>query len=99
MGGMETMQAMEMGAVETLIVWENLSIMRYCWKRSEGSPIVKFLRPDQESTEGHQVDPDTGEQLELMDEEGCMPLLEWLANHYKECGCQLEIITDKSQEG
>jgi len=28
-----------------------------------------------------------------------MPLLEWFANHYKEFGATLEIITDRSQEG
>lgn len=27
------------------------------------------------------------------------PLLEWLANNYKNFGATLEIITDKSQEG
>lgn len=29
----------------------------------------------------------------------CQPLLEWLANNYKNFGATLEIITDKSQEG
>ena len=28
-----------------------------------------------------------------------MPLLEWFANHYKDFGATLEIITDRSQEG
>ncbi|RXG53353.1 hypothetical protein Avbf_01547 [Armadillidium vulgare] len=28
-----------------------------------------------------------------------MPLLEWLANNYKNFGATLEIITDRSQEG
>jgi peptide chain release factor subunit 1 len=34
--------------------------------------------------------------LELVE---CQPLLEWLANNYKNFGATLEIITDKSQEG
>jgi peptide chain release factor subunit 1 len=28
-----------------------------------------------------------------------MLLIEWLANHYKEFGTVLEIVTDRSQEG
>ena len=38
----------------------------------------------------------TGVELELVDS---MPLLEWLANNYKNFGATLEIITDRSQEG
>ena len=81
------------------MVWEDLDIMRYCWKRVEGSNIVKYLRPDQIKDEEHQKDPDTGEPLELVDDEAVLPVVEWLANHYTEFGCKLEIVTDKSQEG
>lgn len=38
----------------------------------------------------------SGVELELIDSQ---PLLEWLANNYKNFGATLEIITDKSQEG
>lgn len=38
----------------------------------------------------------SGVELELVE---CQPLLEWLANNYKNFGATLEIITDKSQEG
>ena len=41
-------------------------------------------------------DKETGVELELEEQ---MPLLEWLANNYKNFGTVLEIITDKSQEG
>lgn len=37
-----------------------------------------------------------GVELELVESQ---PLLEWLANNYKNFGATLEIITDKSQEG
>ena len=39
---------------------------------------------------------DTGVELELLEE---MPFLEWMANNYKNFGANLEIITDRSQEG
>ena len=41
-------------------------------------------------------DKDTGVELELEEQ---MPLLEWMANNYKNFGTTLEIITDRSQEG
>jgi peptide subunit release factor 1 (eRF1) len=41
-----------------------------------------------------QQDKDTGVELELEEQ---MPLLEWLANNYKNFGTTLEIITDRSQ--
>ena len=34
--------------------------------------------------------------LELTDK---IPMMEWLANEYKNFGCSLEFITDRSEEG
>jgi len=94
----ETMKALDMGAVGTLICWENLDIIRYQFVKlpDAESAIVQYLRPDQEKSIEKHTDPDTGEELEL-DEK--MSLLEWLANNFKDFGTKLEIITDKSQEG
>jgi peptide chain release factor subunit 1 len=41
-------------------------------------------------------DPETGVDLELTDK---IPMMEWLANEYKNFGCSLEFITDRSEEG
>jgi len=99
-GVRDTLQALELGAVETLIVWENLDINRYELRNPSASndqpPIIKMLRPNQESDASHFKDKDTNEQLETVD---CQPLLEWLANNYQTFGTQLEFVTDKSQEG
>lgn len=93
----ETMKALEMGAVETLIVWENLLVNRYQFAKIDEQPaIIKHLRPDEERGMEKHTDPDTGDELELEDK---MPLIEWLASNYKTFGTTLEIITDKSQEG
>jgi peptide chain release factor subunit 1 len=54
----ETMECLEMGAVETLIVYENM--------------------PD------------------MKDED---PFVDWIAEHYKEYGCSLVFVSDKSAEG
>jgi len=93
----DTLRALEMGAVETLICWENLDIQRYVLKNhASGDQKILHLTAEQEKDKTHFTDKDTGVELELEDS---MPFLEWLANHYKDFGSTLEIITDRSQEG
>ena len=41
-------------------------------------------------------DAETGVELETQEK---ISLLEWFANEYKRFGCQLEFITNRSQEG
>ncbi|KAL8486862.1 hypothetical protein ACS0TY_023524 [Phlomoides rotata] len=87
-----TIKALEMGAVETLIVWEDLDMDCYVLKNSGTSEIViKYLNTSQESNF-----EDTYDELEVLD---MMPLLEWFANEYRNFGCALEFVTNRSQEG
>ncbi|XP_022866539.1 eukaryotic peptide chain release factor subunit 1-3-like, partial [Olea europaea var. sylvestris] len=93
----DTIKALEMGAVETLIVWENLDINRYVLKNSTTNEIVvKHLNKDQEGDQSNFKDSETSAELEVQDK---MPLLEWFANEYRNFGCTLEFVTNKSQEG
>jgi len=93
----DTLKALEMGAVETLICWENLDIQRVTLKNhSTGEEKILFLNSEQEKDKTHFLDKETGVEMEL---EENLPLLEWLANNYKNFGSGLEIITDRSQEG
>ena len=93
----DTLRALEMGAVETLICWENLDIQRYVLRNhGTGEEKILHLTTEQEKDKTHFTDKATGVELELDDH---MPFLEWLANNYKQFGATLEIITDRSQEG
>uniref|UniRef100_A0A182SG14 Eukaryotic peptide chain release factor subunit 1 n=1 Tax=Anopheles maculatus TaxID=74869 RepID=A0A182SG14_9DIPT len=94
----DTLKALELGSVETLICWENLDIQRYILKNhaSATSTTVLHLTPEQEKDKSHFTDKESGVEMELVESQ---PLLEWLANNYKCFGATLEIITDKSQEG
>jgi peptide chain release factor subunit 1 len=93
----DTLKALEMGSVEILIAWENLDIMRYLLKNANtNEEKILHLTPEQEKDKSHFVEKETGVELELLES---MPLLEWLANNYKQFGATLEIITDRSQEG
>uniref|UniRef100_A0A914XAE6 Eukaryotic peptide chain release factor subunit 1 n=1 Tax=Plectus sambesii TaxID=2011161 RepID=A0A914XAE6_9BILA len=83
----DTLKALEMGAVETLICWENLEITRYVLKNhSTNDDKILHLTPEGEKDKSHFIDQETGVELELVES---MALLEWLANNYKGFGATL----------
>ena len=95
----DTFRALEMGAVETLIVWENLEHTRHVLRDSEGREHVILLNKEQEQEEDRSrfTDKATGAEMEEVEEP--QPLLEWIAENYKQVGTNLEFVTDRSQEG
>ncbi|KAL3133294.1 Eukaryotic peptide chain release factor subunit 1-1 [Trebouxia sp. C0009 RCD-2024] len=95
-GVADTLQCLEMGAVETLVVWEDLQVYRYTLMNStSGETEVKHLNNEQASDDAHFKDKD-GNILEVQEK---LSLLEWMANNYKKFGCALEFVSNKSQEG
>jgi peptide chain release factor subunit 1 len=96
-GVKDTLFALSMGAVETLIVYESLEITRFVLKMSTGEEKVLHLSPEeQRNNQALFKDATTGAELEVLDKTS---LLEWFANNYRKFGCQLEFVTNKSQEG
>lgn len=91
----DTLKALDLGAVEILIVFENLNIVRYVYKDSEDQEIVKYVNPEQ-ADKSYALDKNTGKEMDVVSDE---LLVEWLAEHYKDYGATLEFITDKSSEG
>ena len=93
----DTLKALDLGAVEDLIVWENLDVNRYVLRNaSSGEERIVHLSPEQEKNESFFHDPDTGVELEVVEKE---PMVEWFANNYKSFRCNLEFVTDRSGEG
>ncbi|KAL7473138.1 hypothetical protein ACHAXS_013511 [Conticribra weissflogii] len=93
----DTLKALDLGAIEDLIVWENLDVNRYVLRNAtSGEDKVVHLSKEQESNETYFRDPETGVELEVVEKE---PMVEWLANNYKSFGCNLEFVTDRSGEG
>ena len=84
----DTFRALEMGAVETLIVWENLEHTRYVMRDSQGAEQVLMLSKEQEQDRSYFTDKATGMEMEQIEEP--MPLLEWIAENYKQFGTNLE---------
>ena len=93
----DTLAALEMSCVETLIVWENLQVNRLTLaNKVTGEESIVHLTPEQESNETFFHDAATGVQLEIKER---ITLVEWLAENYKNYGAVLEFVTDRSQEG
>ena len=92
----DTLQALEMGAVDTLIVFENLDMLRYVLKNSQTQEeVILHLNSEQENDTNNFL-TEEGIELEFVEKR---ELVEWFAEKYKQFGATLEFITDKSQEG
>ncbi len=97
----ETLRGMEMGAVETVIVWENLDVNRYTFQHpTTQQQTIVLLTREREAMRSNFVafDAESGKDVDLEIIER-LPLVEWLANNYQSFGTTLEFVTDKSQEG
>ncbi len=87
----DTIKALEMGAVENLIIYEDLEIIRYKLLDINGIDEIRYLKEDKESFVN-----DNNEELEILEKSN---LIEWFVENYKNFGAILEIVSDKSQEG
>ncbi|RXK35519.1 peptide chain release factor 1 [Tremella mesenterica] len=92
----DTLKALDMGAVETLIVWENLDIVRNTLRNAAGEEVIVYSNPNDKDREKF-IDKATGTEMDPSAEPQL--LLEWFAEKYKDFGASLEFVTNKSQEG
>ncbi|KTW25608.1 eukaryotic peptide chain release factor subunit 1 [Pneumocystis carinii B80] len=93
----DTLKSLELGAVETIIVWENLDVIRWTLCDSKGDTvIVHFTKEQSEKNREPFIDKETGNEMEVV---SSISFLEWLTEKYKDFGANLEFITDRSQEG
>jgi len=93
----DTFKALDLGAVEELIIWENLDVDRIVLRNTSTSEeTIVHLNPEQQANENFFHDAETGVELEIVEKES---LVEWFANNYKQYGCALEFVTDRSGEG
>ncbi|RAL08380.1 translation termination factor eRF1 [Aspergillus homomorphus CBS 101889] len=92
----DTLKALELGAAETLIVYENLDVTRWVLKSASGSDVIVHTSKAQESNREMFIDKETGTEMEVSEQTS---FLEWLAENYKDFGATLEFVSDKSTEG
>ncbi|KAG9882617.1 peptide chain release factor eRF/aRF subunit 1, partial [Aureobasidium melanogenum] len=92
----DTLRALDAGAAETLIVFENLEVTRWTLKSSSGGEIVLHTNKEQEADRSQFMDKETGQEMEIIEQ---ISLLEWLAEKYRDFGANLEFVSDRSSEG
>src|SRR6201996_9040470 len=91
----DTLKALELGACETLIVYENLDVTRWVLKASDGEKVLHTTKAQEQNREEF-MDKETGQEMEVIDQGS---FLEWLAEKYKDFGATLEFVSDRSSEG
>eukprot|EP00392_Amoebophrya_sp_AT5.2_P012225 g12323.t1 len=132
----ETVEALSMGAVETLIVWESLDILRYS-VRNPATDITTVVYKTPKQAESKEFLKDGQQELDVVEK---IAFSEWIVfihcslvlpldsmfevsgvlllffltlkiplsappscvfqvNNFKNFGCTLEFVTDRSQEG
>lgn len=98
-GIQETMKYLESGVVGKIVCFEGLDYLRIRVKNVEtGALSTIYTKPENASNAALYKDGDVElERVYEEDEEDS--LAEWIAHHYKDFGCELEFVTDKSPEG
>lgn len=107
----DTLRGLEMGAVETLIVWENLDVTRHTLRTSLGTEVIVHTHAPPPTASNAKVDGQTGINalsekdrakmldsitgLEMEQASEPMNLLEWFSEKYKEFGAELEFVTNR----
>ena len=88
----ETIEALEQGAVERLLIYEELDLIKYTLIDSNKEKHIKFLKKE--------------DSINLLDKNGYkMDILEsidwaeWIAENYKQFGTELIFLTNKTQQG
>merc|ERR1719436_367927 len=92
-----TLSAFDIGAVDILIVWENLNITRFTVKNPATSEEdYLHLTKQQQSDDSCFKNSKTGVTYDIIKQ---IPLLEWITENYKSKQAKLSIITGRSQQG
>jgi glyoxylase-like metal-dependent hydrolase (beta-lactamase superfamily II) len=91
----DTMEAIENGMVDILIIWENIDFVRLTMKDNKGETRVETVSIKKVS--GQKFKPEGSDtEYEIIEN---ISLSEWLLNNYKKYVTHLEIVTDKTSEG
>jgi len=89
----DTLAALESGAVETLLVWENLPIVRSAMRTTSGDDH-KVICSDPNSPKSVSSNQDLQWEVESSE-----LLVDWFAENYSKFGAKLELLQDCTSEG
>jgi len=86
---------LESSAVHTLILYENLDMDRYEVLLDGETKVLYYSSETAGATDAFK-DATTGKDYEIQEK---VQVVEWMAENYKNYGCALAFVTDRSQEG
>jgi len=89
----DTMYAVTSGILDTLILWDNLSVNRIELVKTlspSDPPKILYLSPQKK------VPENLNEEWKVKSN---VPLLDWILEHYIEFGCKLELVSDQTNVG
>jgi peptide chain release factor subunit 1 len=92
----DTVTALEAGAVDTLILFENLKIQRIVYQNAEGERLVRYNKPVEAGTFGKKKEEDPTQTDTIIEEK---LLLEWFVEVHKDHGAKLSFVSDSTSEG
>ena len=91
----DTIEALENGMVDLLIIWENIDFVRLTLKDNKDE--IRIETVSGKKVTGQKFKPeDSDVEYEIIEK---VYLSEWLLNNYKRYVSHLEIVTDKTSEG
>jgi len=86
-----TMRALELGAIERLFVWENIDALRYIlYDKTTDKETTKYVAAS--GIPKLELDP----EMTVRKEE---PLLNWICSHCETQSCKLVVVSDRSHLG
>ncbi|KAH9586485.1 eRF1 domain 2 [Trypanosoma melophagium] len=95
----DTMRCLEAGAVETLIVYEDLEMTRYTVVTNRGTDEESAVVHIMTEAEANKANIHAHESGKTQNEIEAENFVDWLATNYQKFGCTLELVTNRSQEG
>ena len=91
----DTIEALENGMIDLLIIWENIDFVRLTLKDNKDD--IRIETVSDKKVLGQKFKPeDSDVEYEIIEK---ISLSEWLLNNYKRYVSHLEIVTDKTSEG
>ena len=91
----DTLEAIENGMVDLLIIWENIDYVRLTLKDNKDEIKIETVPAKKVNGTKYKIE-ECDTEYEIIEN---ISLSEWLLNNYKNYVSHLEIVTDKTSEG
>merc|ERR1712172_271949 len=85
-----------MGAVETLLIWEELPLRRLHLRNPQTcEEHLNYIDPERDRAASF-ICAESGVELDLVES---VPFVEWVVQNYKSINAKVEFVSDRSLEG